>query len=431
MDLYGIIRFIMTVCLLWLYAYLLFRQCALKHHPLIVLGLECGTIILISDLITLHPLVRIALFFCAAFMFIFTQFNIKPNAVLFHSAFMTIIANTCGYMSDALFKAILADRELNPILEPIGSIILTGIFTLYVILIVYYMSNRGTMNRQDNYSSSTFLIIIPFMFFLMLIYAIDAPGGGSPLNNNPLILAIVCLLTIVSDIIIFYYDMKIRRTLTEAARLQLSEQNGRLLLDYYKSIQDSNEQRRIMIHDYRKHFTALQLLMKDKQYDKAEKYIGEQIGELEAMSPVRVCDNEMLNAILTRYKNICNENNVKLYLDIRSRVFSDFSDSDLTSLFANLLDNAINAARGMENAFIDVAAEKLEDTDNIRLLLSNSCREEPDLERAKNRTDGHGVGLVSIRKIVKKYNGKMDMYFKEEDSSFHTIILLQGNRQTS
>lgn len=426
MNLYGIINFIIKLGLMWLYAGLMFRQSAKRHHPPVVLCLECGGVILINELLQYSIPAQLAGFFCAAFIFIFTQFSIKPNAILFHSAFMTIITYTCEVMSYSLLASIFANPDLFNAVQPAGNLILTGVFSLYVILIVYYLSNKGTLNRTDNYSSSTFLIIIPFIFFLMLLYFTGTLSRTDNKPGNGLIRAGICFLTIVSDVIIVYYDMKIRRTLTESARLQLSEQNSRLLSDYYKSVQDNNEQRRIMIHDYKKHFTALQLLINGKQYDKAEKYIGKQLGELEAMSPIRICDNEMLNAILTRYKNICNENHVKLYIDIRSRVFSGFSDNDLTSLFANLLDNAIAAAKDTGNAFIDIAAEGVEDTDNIRLLVSNSCKEAPDLEKSKNRTDGHGVGLVSIQKIIRKYNGRMDMYFKEEDSSFHTIILMQA-----
>lgn len=95
-------------------------------------------------------------------------------------------------------------------------------------------------------------------------------------------------------------------------------------------------------------------------------------------------------------------------------------------LYTRIIWSATAFVNSSCNAFIDIAAESVEDTDNIRLLVSNSCKEAPDLEKSKNRTDGHGVGLVSIQKIIRKYNGRMDMYFKEEDSSFHTIILMQA-----
>lgn len=38
----------------------------------------------------------------------------------------------------------------------------------------------------------------------------------------------------------------------------------------------------------------------------------------------------------------------------------------------------------------------------------------------------HGFGLKSIRRIIKKYNGDIEMYYNDVTCTFHTIIMLKG-----
>lgn len=44
------------------------------------------------------------------------------------------------------------------------------------------------------------------------------------------------------------------------------------------------------------------------------------------------------------------------------------------------------------------------------------------LKTSKKDTISHGYGLKSIERVVNKYNGFIDMYYDENDSTFHTLI---------
>ena len=63
--------------------------------------------------------------------------------------------------------------------------------------------------------------------------------------------------------------------------------------------------------------------------------------------------------------------------------------------------------------------------------MKNSCRKNPfnNLDRklisTKSNSAGHGFGIKSMKRIVKKYNGDMEIYYDEEEKVFHTIITLK------
>ena len=111
------------------------------------------------------------------------------------------------------------------------------------------------------------------------------------------------------------------------------------------------------------------------------------------------------------------------------------ADNDITSLFCNLLDNAVEACTNIPEAFIEMTARKREHTPFVVITIVNSCRRNPFSEgdALKNRMPftnkpdkrKHGFGIKSIRKVVSKYHGDIQMYYKDDAPAFHTIITLK------
>ena len=151
-------------------------------------------------------------------------------------------------------------------------------------------------------------------------------------------------------------------------------------------------------------------------------------GEVEEVSeetPVKI-----LNNILCRYKKVCNDLHIAFHADIRSNTTAFLSDSDVTSLFCNLLDNAVEASQRIKDSYIEISATQREHTPFIIITMINSCACNPfspngELISSKPDPQAHGFGIKSIEKIVHNYNGNMQMYYDGETFTFHTIIMLK------
>lgn len=145
----------------------------------------------------------------------------------------------------------------------------------------------------------------------------------------------------------------------------------------------------------------------------------------------RLCDHEMLNAILARYARQCLDRHIAFHADIRSGIIDFIADADITSLFCNLLDNAMEAAGYSPDSFIDISVCKREKTPFIIITIINSSRKNPfeesdgRLATTKPNKRKHGFGIKSIRKTVAKYHGDMQMYYNQESLTFHTVITLK------
>ncbi|MCI9652302.1 MAG: ATP-binding protein, partial [Lachnospiraceae bacterium] len=124
---------------------------------------------------------------------------------------------------------------------------------------------------------------------------------------------------------------------------------------------------------------------------------------------------------------------IAFLVDVRDKSVDFLEPGDMTALFGNLLENAVEAAQDLQGAkepylelMVDARPGSL-----LVITLVNSCREAPRSDgrggflTRKAPGAGHGTGMKSIRDTVEKYGGTMRQYYEEEGKLFHTVILLK------
>lgn len=192
-----------------------------------------------------------------------------------------------------------------------------------------------------------------------------------------------------------------------------------------------NENQNILIHDIKKHLQSIDMLNSQKENRKISAYIHPLMNSSALQEVPRLCGHEMLNAILSRYQKQCADRQIAFHADIRNDTVNFLPDADLTSLFCNLLDNAIEAADDIPDSFIELNTGRREKTPFVVITVINSSKKNPFSARSgalstnKPNKQKHGFGLKSIRKIVNKYHGDLQMYYHPGTLTFHTIITLK------
>lgn len=109
-------------------------------------------------------------------------------------------------------------------------------------------------------------------------------------------------------------------------------------------------------------------------------------------------------------------------------------ETDLYSLFTNILDNAIDAVVDIEDPKERVISLTLSRKGTVLLLL---CRNfylqkiqyglKGNINTSKENKEFHGYGLKSIATIVLKYGGHMT--FRPEDNIFELSILFERDEK--
>lgn len=110
-------------------------------------------------------------------------------------------------------------------------------------------------------------------------------------------------------------------------------------------------------------------------------------------------------------------------------------EHDITALLDNLLENAVESALLTDDKFIDFSICK-RNSNFLIIKVSNSCDRKPKyinniLVSSKNTSGMHGIGTRSIKRVVEKYNGNLEMKYDSNTNTFTSTIGINFNIQNN
>lgn len=430
-----IIIYTVEAIILWHYSENIFNS---KSSKLIAWS---SLLFLYAALFFIHSLESIAInisaFLIVNFIFIIINYQASWIAALFHATLTTSAmsiseAVIAGSLSKLLYNI---DHENAYLLQFVILALLSKILYfsfMHVILNVSkHAKEKVTTTNVTTYPLTIIPIITTWISAILLYFCITTDTTSFMTR----MVSISALLMFVINFLVYGIYRYNQRKEAEYAELQLQLQKESDASEYYRMLLQENENRSILIHDIKKHLHSISSLNEQGETEKITFYINTLLNSTSLKSSVRVCDHDLLNAILCRYQRSCDEKAVSFRIDIRSKSVHFIKDNDVTSLFCNLLDNALAAAVIMPEGYIDLMVSRRQNTNFTVITLINSCRYNPFDEygrlitRKPNR-ERHGFGMKSIQRIVNKYNGEMTYYFDDESKTFHTILLLRNEEIT-
>lgn len=128
-------------------------------------------------------------------------------------------------------------------------------------------------------------------------------------------------------------------------KLALLEQQNKLRYDYYETLDRRLSESRKVIHDIRNHLTAIKQLYMSGDLDKGEHYVSDVHTMLDSLGLQYYTANHMLNMILNDKLNKASKYGISADVTCYRLSVDFISDLDITTIFSNLLDNAVRAAK--------------------------------------------------------------------------------------
>jgi sensor histidine kinase regulating citrate/malate metabolism len=236
------------------------------------------------------------------------------------------------------------------------------------------------------------------------------------------------ILLLLSNIIVFYIHEQTIETNRKYTELLLLKQKENNSFEYYELLKQQNDNSKVLIHDITKHLNAIKMLSSNSNVNVSD-YINHIIKDFNIMNPVEYCGNSLLNLITYRYYQIFSKENIKFDINIQNAQIDFMSEPDITSLFDNLLENAFEATKQAPQKEINFSID-IRNTNFVVINITNTTVKKPLLINghiitSKNNKELHGVGIRSINRVVKKYNGNMEMNYKDAEKVFSTTITFQ------
>ena len=230
------------------------------------------------------------------------------------------------------------------------------------------------------------------------------------------------------NMVVLAVNNQIQRINAERTKLQLGLQKEQADAEYYRMVQNQYDNQRILIHDLKDHLAALKVMANNDHSADVVQYISKMELLPEFRNKIRMCDNSILNAILVRISEQCQQSDITFECDVRADCVSFFDAISITALFGNLLSNAYESAVKSKEREIDFTVVR-RDENSIMVTVMNSCDEEPMVDKEgrfhsrKQDLENHGYGLKSIERVTRQYNGISKMYYDEDERKFHSIFL--------
>ena len=144
-------------------------------------------------------------------------------------------------------------------------------------------------------------------------------------------------------------------------------------------------------------------------------------------NPIVYGGNFALNTVLVYYVQEAEKSDISINVDVSIPNEVNISDSDLTVLFGNLLENAIDACKNIEieKRKIDLKIHK-PNAEAIVFSIDNTF--DGNIKMKGNRflstkENGSGIGIESVKYVVNKYEGDIKIEINENKFCVSGVLL--------
>ena len=227
-----------------------------------------------------------------------------------------------------------------------------------------------------------------------------------------------CLTTVLAAAYFYAQKSRMREQLE-----YLDLQNG-ILEQGYRKAYDFYAENAKLYHDMHHHLRAVEQMVTRGEDAEALKYIaGVQEPVRTAAVPVYT-GMELVDTVLYEAKEQAEAEDIDLQIEASLFAGIDrLQKKDLCALYANLTENALEAAKSR----IHIATRTVPGM--LLLEIRNDFREKPEISEGHLRTKKqdsakHGWGLRIVEQIVGKYEGQIDYETVEETEEFRVRVWL-------
>ena len=352
-------------------------------------------------------------------------YHIKFKNALFQT-FILIILSIASELLVILipYIDILLDNTL--IMSPTQSMILTLVSKSLYLIGVLIISKLFSNDIRDYGTPPLALISIPAITIAIFFLIIKA-------NITSIFLSIACFLLILINCILLFINKRMTNMDLEIAELKADRSKENLQLEQYLLLKERDERLHILHHDLKEHLLAVSALIEKNDSDNTEalEYIKSLFMEESSSQAVDYTDNLMLNILLTKKKDECSAKGIDFKIDPILVQMNFMKNTDVVSLFSNLINNAIEGSEKSVAKKIYLNIRMQNDT-YIIINTENSADTEPlvidgKLRTRKTNKNLHGIGMNSIRRTLKKYNGSLSWEYDRKNKIFCTNIIIQND----
>lgn len=354
--------------------------------------------------------------------------TILLGAVLFHRNIMALILDLT--FSVLIFLAmecgIFIFNTAGPLINAgnymlfANLCILTKIIFMLVIawIMVKWRREQKMVPLTARQTASVLVLPVFSVFFvvslmeMMMVY-VQLKGFGLVLAN--------CFAILGLNIYFFYLFHYLFRAkgLEEEMRIYQAQNEARYY--HYEELEYKYRESRKVLHDMKNHLQAVEQLYGEKNKEAGDAYVKDLYHMINVLGEKYYSSNHMLNIILNEKVSMAQRAGIQVEAQVGDADFSDLKDMDITAIFANLLDNAVEAAAQCgDGAYLSIKINTVQDFRVIHIRNSRTTKPVKKQDKA-----GHmGLGLKNVRFTLAKYHGSLEQSVTEKE--YRVSVMIPG-----
>ncbi len=361
-----------------------------------------------------YPFFNLLFAFISSELICIKFFNTNFRSSILYNTFLILIGTSCETSAFFIWSA-LWGKSVEEIYMNNQLTFTSDLLYVLIFYIAYRLFSLVTIKSdvvEVRIKESVFLLAITvFENYIIYIYALKVST-----NADGIMVIIMLIGFLLFNVYITYLIKSVSDIYQYKYELSLLAKQSELQLENYKDLDYKYNQSRKIIHDIKKHL----IVYRDLEENKAEDYRNILENEIDKLFKGFQCTNTILSIITSQKYNQSEKNHIEVCIRMEDLPLDFISDLDITAIFANLWDNAIEASVEMAEGsrHIDFMMRKVNGF--VIINMENTCLGVINIDSENNRIisskkDHMGIGLAIVEATVRKYDGFFKICRDEKD----------------
>ena len=294
--------------------------------------------------------------------------------------------------------------------------LLISLAVVYVLRMIF-RKRKGTKQLPQNLA----VVLFPITSLLTLLYVLSSVADVFSHRQTIYLSLILCTLLVVTNIASLIGNENVRRRYILQNEIDAMQHQEELTVGLLSQQEEHLKEMRAQAHDFKNHLLCLRSLVGDTDpvQDQSLQYIDEllqTVGSAEQFGDVR---NEALRAILSNTVAACKAQGTQFRCRIDYSDFSFMSFSDISILFSNALNNAVEAcAQRNDDSTPWIDFKVLRKGEMLFIQLANTIygevkKKNGSLLSTKTQPENHGIGFKNMERVVQRHGGNLTVDYDE------------------
>jgi hypothetical protein len=211
---------------------------------------------------------------------------------------------------------------------------------------------------------------------------------------------------------------------------KMEQVKSQMLVNGYQQMQNLYQSREILIHDMKNHLKTIQIMARENNDHNILCYVDPLINELQNNTKLVNTNHFELDIVLNMKLQEAEQKGIAIQAVCDDMTELKMQTKDICSLFSNILDNAIEANQKIEkdsSKWIHFSCERRGNMLVVNVsnpLIEKLERKEGRFRSTKKDEGIHGLGMISIQRVVESYHGYQNIRIL--DGVFSLVLYLEA-----